>query len=132
MQVPELTAAICAPLSDTCRESLKSIAPFDSSGRFNKSTYREVSFILCKARRAAEEETKTGSSGSITQTDTSLSLSLCHSLSRSRSFSRSLGSLSLIPGSLSCCHSLRSFSVLLSRTLSRSRSLCLSRSRSRS
>lgn len=91
-----------------------------------KSTYRDVSFILCNARRAAEGETKTGSSGSIMRTDTSrsLSLSLCLSLSRSRSFSRSL--VSLIPDSLSSCLSLCSFSVLLSRTLSRSRSRFLS------
>ena len=65
------------------------------------------------------------------RTDTSrslsLSLSLCLSLSRSRSFSRSRGSLSLIADSLSCCRSLCcSFSVLLSRTLSRSRSRFLS------
>ena len=119
------------PLLHICQERGKNrLVRRGYRDTIGKSTYRDVSFILCNASRAAEGETKTGSSGSIMRTDTSrslsLSLSLCLSLSRSRSFSRSRGSLSLIPDSLSCCRSLCSFSVLLSRTLSRSRSRFLS------
>lgn len=124
---------MCVRLCARCYTSVKSVERKKRKKKkekrgdtIGKSTYRDVSFILCNARRAAEGETKTGSSGSIMRTDTSrsLSLSLCLSLSRSRSFSRSL--VSLIPDSLSSCLSLCSFSVLLSRTLSRSRSRFLS------
>ena len=128
--VPSFNAILLSTLFSRLQATRTRLSKWETQ-QVNNNTYREASFILCNARRAAVGEMKTDSGGSIMQTDTSLSrslsLSLC--LSRSRSLSRSRISLSLIADSLSCWRSL-SFSPLLSRTLSRSRFLSRLRSRS--